>query len=452
MSVRSLPPPSAAVAASVSSTSATSASTSATSVAAAAAAAAAASGRSGTADSEFQATINAYHGGLYKRKDFVGREDAAKSHPNRTYYFRKDVDDEALAKACTRRIAEQPGDPKPFCIRGSILAKRGKYEAAVADFNQALQIVPRDAACLYGRGLAQEKCGRLGDAIQDFTTILEHVDPGNYTVAYARADCYNRLGDFEAAIRDYDFALSRDNTKTQRPLTPRFLNASKSSARNSSGEIPCQKRGSRSSALSDSAVRNSTSLTQPKSSRGSGESARVDGERSQSPATRSDSQTQEPRTARNSSNNSSRTTATPETSNTSPAADEAIRQPLRLPISIDVPSGARSASPSSDAEFSTSATASAAKSRGAEPSNARNVIETDALKRAEEHHQRGYALRKQGKFEEAVAEYTASLKLRPSSFKALFNRGFALDKLQRFPEAVRDYSQALHLDPQNASV
>ena len=35
-------------------------------------------------------------GALYKRKDFLDKEEGAKNHPNRTYYFRKNVDVEKL--------------------------------------------------------------------------------------------------------------------------------------------------------------------------------------------------------------------------------------------------------------------------------------------------------------------------------------------------------------------
>ena len=35
-------------------------------------------------------------GALYKRQDFLDKEEAAKSHPNRTYYFRKPEDVDRL--------------------------------------------------------------------------------------------------------------------------------------------------------------------------------------------------------------------------------------------------------------------------------------------------------------------------------------------------------------------
>ena len=47
-------------------------------------------------DDELQ---KASRGALYKRKDFLDKEEEAKSHPNRTYYYRKNVDLEALITA-----------------------------------------------------------------------------------------------------------------------------------------------------------------------------------------------------------------------------------------------------------------------------------------------------------------------------------------------------------------
>ena len=49
--------------------------------------------------------------------------------------------------------------------------------------------------------------------------------------------------------------------------------------------------------------------------------------------------------------------------------------------------------------------------------------------KADYHHARGYAFRKQGKFEAAIEEYTQAINLDPRHFKALFNRGFSHDKV-----------------------
>lgn len=54
---------------------------------------------------------------------------------------------------------------------------------------------------------------------------------------------------------------------------------------------------------------------------------------------------------------------------------------------------------------------------------------THRSKLAEQHHARGYAARKQGRFDVAVEEYSKALALEPRHFKALFNRGFSYDKV-----------------------
>lgn len=48
---------------------------------------------------------------------------------------------------------------------------------------------------------------------------------------------------------------------------------------------------------------------------------------------------------------------------------------------------------------------------------------------ADEHHAKGYSLRKQGDFAAAIEEYSQAIALEPHHFKALFNRGFSWDKV-----------------------
>ena len=41
---------------------------------------------------------------LCKRKDFLETEEEAKSHPNRTYYYRKSQDPDKAIEACTKKL------------------------------------------------------------------------------------------------------------------------------------------------------------------------------------------------------------------------------------------------------------------------------------------------------------------------------------------------------------
>lgn len=69
---------------------------------------------------------------------------------------------------------------------------------------------------------------------------------------------------------------------------------------------------------------------------------------------------------------------------------------------------------------------------------------------ADKAHSEGFAARKRGDFDAAIAAYSRAIALDPQHFKAFFNRGFAYDKLRQFELAVSDYTRALEIDPHNA--
>lgn len=43
-------------------------------------------------------------GKLLKRKDFLGVDEEARTHPNRTYYYRKSSDLQKIIETCTRKL------------------------------------------------------------------------------------------------------------------------------------------------------------------------------------------------------------------------------------------------------------------------------------------------------------------------------------------------------------
>lgn len=62
---------------------------------------------------------------------------------------------------------------------------------------------------------------------------------------------------------------------------------------------------------------------------------------------------------------------------------------------------------------------------------------------------RGYALRKLGRFQPAVADYTAALAQQPGSIRLRNNRGYCLARLGCYADAVADYDAVLDLDASN---
>lgn len=61
-------------------------------------------------------------------------------------------------------------------------------------------------------GCAYEKKGDNEKGIYNFTLVLEF-DASHVNAAFARAACYNKIGDFHLAIEDYNKALELDKEK-----------------------------------------------------------------------------------------------------------------------------------------------------------------------------------------------------------------------------------------------
>ena len=70
---------------------------------------------------------------------------------------------------------------------------------------------------------------------------------------------------------------------------------------------------------------------------------------------------------------------------------------------------------------------------------------------AEAWNNRGIALRKLGRYSDAVASYDKALAIRPAYTEAWLNRGVALDYLGRYEEAIASYDKVLALQPNHTT-
>eukprot|EP00644_Phytophthora_capsici_P001354 jgi/Phyca11/105103/e_gw1.10.544.1 len=146
---------------------------------------------------------------LLKRKDFLGTEKAAQSHPNRTYYYRHPTDLQHVIDTSTSHLVREPKDAKMLLARGQALFKQANYEQTIRDLSEVVALDNDNATAFYTRGLAYSKMDNVELAIRDFSRTLQ-INPEHVNAAYARASCYNSQGDFVRAIDDYNFALLKD--------------------------------------------------------------------------------------------------------------------------------------------------------------------------------------------------------------------------------------------------
>jgi hypothetical protein len=55
-------------------------------------------------DPAIQTSRDKKNGYLLKRKDFLGVDESADSHPNRTYYYKRYQDLDAIIETCSRKL------------------------------------------------------------------------------------------------------------------------------------------------------------------------------------------------------------------------------------------------------------------------------------------------------------------------------------------------------------
>jgi lipoprotein NlpI len=102
-----------------------------------------------------------------------------------------------------------PKNPDVYALRGMAWEAKGDFERALADFDQAIGLDPKNAEAYAVRGVAWAAKGDLDRAIADYDQTIR-LDPKD-TRAYAvRGVAWAAKGDLDRAIADYDQAIRLD--------------------------------------------------------------------------------------------------------------------------------------------------------------------------------------------------------------------------------------------------
>jgi len=90
--------------------------------------------------------------------------------------------------------------------RGLAFSQKNLHYKAVADYDRAIKMRPKNAAALQSRCWSRAVLGRLTAALEDCNAALA-VDPKDPDTLEIRGFTYRKMRDFERSLADYDAAL-----------------------------------------------------------------------------------------------------------------------------------------------------------------------------------------------------------------------------------------------------
>ena len=105
-----------------------------------------------------------------------------------------------------KAIVLNPKDAAAYNNRGNAKDDLGDHAAAIEDFSQAIALNSKDAVAYYNRGNAKFRSGEHAAAVEDFSQAiaLNSKDAATY---YNRGVAKGHLGDYAGAIENFDEAI-----------------------------------------------------------------------------------------------------------------------------------------------------------------------------------------------------------------------------------------------------
>src|SRR5437667_110308 len=100
-----------------------------------------------------------------------------------------------------RAIQLDPKDAAIYNNRGLTKQAKGELDAAIVDFNRAIQLNPKDAVAYINRGNARDEKGDLEGAIADYNRGIE-LNPKDSKAYHYRADVHAKKKEYDAAVMD----------------------------------------------------------------------------------------------------------------------------------------------------------------------------------------------------------------------------------------------------------
>lgn len=70
---------------------------------------------------------------------------------------------------------------------------QGRFESAIRDYTQAIQLNPGHCRAYYNRAFSHDRLGQFEDAVADYSRALQ-IEPANATALHNRGSLFERMG------------------------------------------------------------------------------------------------------------------------------------------------------------------------------------------------------------------------------------------------------------------
>ena len=130
-------------------------------------------------------------------------------------WYKKGKYDKAIAEF-DQALKKKPRYADAYAARGAAWYRKGKYDKALGDQAQALRLNPNIVAAYNNRGLAWTAKGQYDKAIADFTQglainpalAINAEDASIFILHNNRGSAWKKKGDYAKAVADYSQALA----------------------------------------------------------------------------------------------------------------------------------------------------------------------------------------------------------------------------------------------------
>lgn len=136
-------------------------------------------------------------------------EKLATAFNNRGFAYDRKGEYDRAVQDYEEAVRLNPNSSNAFYNRGNTYRHMGEYDRSIGDFDQAIALNPNHLFAFISRGNSYDDKGEYEHAIQDFDQAIK-LNP-NYAAAFShRGVAYAWKGEYDRAIQDFDQAIRLD--------------------------------------------------------------------------------------------------------------------------------------------------------------------------------------------------------------------------------------------------